>query len=89
MYLQCICSETDDILSILLYFSMYRKTETIDVLDAVGSNIVVNTRAGEVMRVLPRLNEVRYTYCTLYTGNSTCTCWGEPERAPHWQVFHW
>ena len=37
-----------------------RKTETIDVLDAVGSNIVVNTRAGEVMRVLPRLNEVKY-----------------------------
>ena len=27
-------------------------------LDAVGSNIVVNTRAGEVMRILPRLNEV-------------------------------
>jgi len=40
---------------------MYRKTETIDVLDAIGSNIVVNTRAGEVMRVLPRLNEVKYT----------------------------
>lgn len=34
-----------------------RKTETIDVLDAVGSNIVVSTRGGEVMRVLPRLNE--------------------------------
>ncbi|XP_065897520.1 NADH-ubiquinone oxidoreductase 75 kDa subunit, mitochondrial-like [Dysidea avara] len=34
-----------------------RKTESIDVLDAVGSNIVVDTRAGEVMRVLPRLNE--------------------------------
>ena len=34
-----------------------RKTETIDVLDAVGSNIVVNTRSGEVMRILPRLNE--------------------------------
>ena len=28
-------------------------------LDAVGSNIVVNTRAGEVMRILPRLNEVQ------------------------------
>ena len=28
-------------------------------LDAVGSNIVVNTRAGEVMRVLPRMNEVK------------------------------
>lgn len=35
----------------------HRKTETIDVLDAVGSNIVVSTRGGEVMRILPRLNE--------------------------------
>lgn len=26
-------------------------------LDAVGSNIVVSTRGGEVMRVMPRLNE--------------------------------
>ncbi|XP_056287444.1 NADH-ubiquinone oxidoreductase 75 kDa subunit, mitochondrial [Pseudoliparis swirei] len=34
-----------------------RKTETIDVMDAVGSNILVSTRGGEVMRVLPRLNE--------------------------------
>lgn len=34
-----------------------RKTESIDVHDAVGSNIVVNTRSGEVMRILPRLNE--------------------------------
>ncbi|XP_031148003.1 NADH-ubiquinone oxidoreductase 75 kDa subunit, mitochondrial-like [Sander lucioperca] len=34
-----------------------RKTESIDVLDAVGSNIVVSTRGGEVMRVMPRLNE--------------------------------
>jgi len=34
-----------------------RKTESIDVMDAVGSNIVVSTRGGEVMRVLPRLNE--------------------------------
>uniref|UniRef100_A0A3P9JEA0 NADH-ubiquinone oxidoreductase 75 kDa subunit, mitochondrial n=1 Tax=Oryzias latipes TaxID=8090 RepID=A0A3P9JEA0_ORYLA len=32
-------------------------TESIDVLDAVGSNIVLSTRGGEVMRVLPRLNE--------------------------------
>ena len=32
--------------------------------DAVGSNIVVGTRAGEVMRILPRANEVhdRITY---------------------------
>ena len=34
-----------------------RGTESIDVLDAVGSNIVVNTRGGEVMRILPALNE--------------------------------
>ncbi len=32
-------------------------TETIDVLDAVGSNIRVDTRGAAVMRVLPRLNE--------------------------------
>ncbi|MFL7903383.1 NADH-quinone oxidoreductase subunit NuoG [Azospirillum argentinense] len=34
-----------------------RKTETVDVLDAVGSNIRVDTRGPEVMRVLPRVNE--------------------------------
>lgn len=34
-----------------------RKTDSVDVMDAVGSNIVVNTRCGEVMRVLPRMNE--------------------------------
>lgn len=34
-----------------------KKTETIDVMDAVGSNIRVDTRGNEVMRVLPRLNE--------------------------------
>jgi len=34
-----------------------RKTESIDVLDAVGSNIRVDARGGEVMRVLPRLHE--------------------------------
>ncbi len=33
------------------------KTETIDVHDAVGSNIRVDSRGGEVMRVLPRLHE--------------------------------
>ena len=33
------------------------KTESIDVLDAVGSNIRVDARGGTVMRVLPRLNE--------------------------------
>ncbi|MCB1650534.1 MAG: molybdopterin-dependent oxidoreductase, partial [Alphaproteobacteria bacterium] len=34
-----------------------RKTETIDVHDAVGSNIRVDARGREVMRVLPRLHE--------------------------------
>lgn len=34
-----------------------RKTESVDVLDAVGSNIIVSTRTGEVLRMLPRLNE--------------------------------
>ena len=34
-----------------------RKTQSIDVLDAVGSNIRVDTRGREVLRVLPRLHE--------------------------------
>jgi NADH-quinone oxidoreductase subunit G len=34
-----------------------RKTQTIDVMDAVGSNIRVDARGREIMRVLPRLNE--------------------------------
>ncbi|MBL8591728.1 MAG: NADH-quinone oxidoreductase subunit G [Devosia sp.] len=33
------------------------KTETIDVMDAVGSNIRVDSRGREVMRILPRVNE--------------------------------
>lgn len=33
------------------------KTETIDVMDAVGSNIRVDSRAGAVLRVLPRIHE--------------------------------
>ena len=33
------------------------KTESIDVLDSIGSNIRVDTRGAEVMRILPRLNE--------------------------------
>lgn len=36
-----------------------RRTESIDVMDGVGSNIVVCTRTGEVLRVLPRVHEVR------------------------------
>jgi len=34
-----------------------KKTESVDVMDAVGSNIRVDARGNEVMRVLPRLNE--------------------------------
>ena len=33
------------------------KTESVDVLDAVGSNIRVDVRDKQVMRILPRLNE--------------------------------
>jgi NADH-quinone oxidoreductase subunit G len=33
------------------------KTDSIDVMDAVGSNIRIDTRSQEVMRILPRLNE--------------------------------
>jgi NADH-quinone oxidoreductase subunit G len=33
------------------------KTETIDIMDAVGSNIRIDSRGIEVMRILPRLNE--------------------------------
>ena len=34
-----------------------RKTPSVDVMDAVGSNIRVDTRGREVMRILPRVNE--------------------------------
>src|SRR5437667_9429169 len=33
------------------------KTESVDVLDAVGSNIRIDSRGSQVLRVLPRLNE--------------------------------
>ena len=33
------------------------KTETIDVMDAVGSNIRVDARGREILRILPRLHE--------------------------------
>lgn len=33
------------------------KTESVDVMDAVGSNVRIDSRGREVMRVLPRLNE--------------------------------
>ncbi len=34
-----------------------RKTESIDAMDAVGSNIRVDARGAEVLRVLPRVND--------------------------------
>jgi NADH-quinone oxidoreductase subunit G len=34
-----------------------QKTESVDVLDAVGSNIRIDSRGPQVLRVLPRLNE--------------------------------
>lgn len=34
-----------------------KSTESIDVFDGVGSNIRIDTRGSEIMRVLPRLNE--------------------------------
>ncbi len=33
------------------------KTESVDVMDAVGSNIRIDSRGREVMRILPRLHE--------------------------------
>lgn len=33
------------------------KTESIDVMDAVGSNIRIDSRSGEVMRIMPRNND--------------------------------
>ncbi|MEM6649849.1 MAG: NADH-quinone oxidoreductase subunit NuoG [Pseudomonadota bacterium] len=34
-----------------------RKTETIDVMDAVGANIRVDARGRDVLRILPRIND--------------------------------
>merc|ERR1719445_1800776 len=34
-----------------------RKTETVDVMDCVGSNLVITHRTGEVLRIMPRMNE--------------------------------
>jgi NADH-quinone oxidoreductase subunit G len=33
------------------------KTESVDVLDAIGSNIRIDSRGPQVLRILPRLNE--------------------------------
>lgn len=34
-----------------------RKVESIDALDAIGANIIISTRTGEVLRILPREND--------------------------------
>ncbi len=34
-----------------------RKADSIDVLDATGTNIRIDTRSGEVLRILPRMHE--------------------------------
>jgi len=34
-----------------------RKTESVDIHDCVGSNIVITHRTGEVLRIIPRMNE--------------------------------
>ncbi|WP_292532770.1 NADH-quinone oxidoreductase subunit NuoG [Methylocystis sp.] len=36
----------------------YQKTETIDVMDALGAAIRVDSRGREVMRILPRINDL-------------------------------
>lgn len=36
-----------------------RRVESVDVMDACGSNIMVGMRSGEVMRIIPRVHEVR------------------------------
>mgnify|MGYP001792364894 CR=1 FL=1 len=35
-----------------------RRVESVDVMDACGSNITIGMRSGEVMRILPRTHEV-------------------------------
>ena len=34
-----------------------KKIDSIDVMDAVGSNIRIDTKADKIMRILPRINE--------------------------------
>lgn len=59
-------------------------TESIDVTDAVGSNIRIDSRGPEVMRILPRLNEVDfhnlrcvpffYTFLTYFSNIMKILC---------------
>lgn len=39
-----------------------RKTESVDVMDALGSNIVIAHRTGEIFRITPKLNEVIFNH---------------------------
>uniref|UniRef100_A0A158P751 NADH-ubiquinone oxidoreductase 75 kDa subunit, mitochondrial n=1 Tax=Angiostrongylus cantonensis TaxID=6313 RepID=A0A158P751_ANGCA len=34
-----------------------RKTESVDIMDAIGSNIVLSHRTGELLRVVPKMND--------------------------------
>uniref|UniRef100_A0A915DKI6 NADH-ubiquinone oxidoreductase 75 kDa subunit, mitochondrial n=1 Tax=Ditylenchus dipsaci TaxID=166011 RepID=A0A915DKI6_9BILA len=34
-----------------------RKVESVDVMDGLGSNIVISHRTGEVLRIIPRMND--------------------------------
>ncbi|CAJ0939428.1 unnamed protein product, partial [Mesorhabditis belari] len=34
-----------------------RKTESVDVMDGTGQNIVISHRGGEVMRIIPKMND--------------------------------
>jgi NADH dehydrogenase/NADH:ubiquinone oxidoreductase subunit G len=42
-----------------------RKTEGIDIMDALGSNVVISHRTGEVLRIIPRLNDVNINFIYL------------------------
>ncbi|KHJ95575.1 NADH dehydrogenase, G subunit [Oesophagostomum dentatum] len=46
-----------------------RKTESIDVMDAVGSNIVISHRTGELLRIIPKMNDVSFLEFSLWKSN--------------------
>jgi NADH-quinone oxidoreductase subunit G len=51
------CDWSSDVCSSDLRPWEYQKTETIDVMDALGSAIRVDSRGREVIRILPRVND--------------------------------
>lgn len=51
-------------------------TETIDVTDAVGSNIRIDSRGPEVMRIVPRLNEVDFLKLCYLLSSSIFVVYG-------------